>query len=146
MIANLRTEDWPLPMAFRVGLSIKPIGPESIFKSNKAELTVNTDYYDSRDLNPYYLAGFELKLANLIFLRTGLKHQYTHLSDEIDDTNTDKIGSSSSTDLYVTNWSWGLGLSSESFPLIPYRFTIDYSVSDLGILGISTQLGITFRL
>ena len=146
VIASLRTEDWPLPMAFRVGLSIKPIGPESIFKSNKAELTVNTDYYDSRDLNPYYLAGFELKLANLIFLRTGLKHQYTHLSDEIDDTNTDKIGSSSSTDLYVTNWSWGLGLSSESFPLIPYRFTIDYSVSDLGILGISTQLGITFRL
>tara|TARA_B100001996_G_scaffold314506_1_gene257128 strand:+ start:598 stop:1680 length:1083 start_codon:yes stop_codon:yes gene_type:complete len=146
VIANLRTEDWPLPMAFRVGLSIKPIGPESVFKSNKAELTVNTDYYDSRDLNPYYLAGFELKLANLIFLRTGLKHQYTHLSDEIDDTNTDKIGSSSSTDLYVTNWSWGVGLSSESFPLIPYRFTIDYSVSDLGILGLSTQLGITFRL
>ena len=35
VIANLRTEDWPLPMAFRVGLSIKPIGPESMVKSSK---------------------------------------------------------------------------------------------------------------
>ena len=146
VIANLRTEDWPLPMAFRVGLSIKPVGPESMVKSTKLELTVNTDYYDSRDLNPFYLAGLELKLANLVFLRTGFRHEYTQYSDSIDDTSVDKIENASYSELYVTNWSWGIGLSSESFPLIPYRFMIDYSVSDLGILGLSTQLGITFKL
>ena len=146
VIANLRTEDWPLPMAFRVGLSVKPIGPESMVKSSKLELTINTDYYDSRDLNPYYLAGLELKLANLLFLRTGFSHEFTYFSDSIDDSNTDKIGNSSYSELYVTKWSWGMGLSSESFPLIPYRFMVDYSVSDLGILGLSTQLGITFKL
>ena len=146
VIANMRTEDWPLPMAFRVGLSIKPVGPESMVKSNKIEVTVNTDYYDSRDLNPYYLAGTELKLANLVYLRTGFRHEYTQFSDSIDDMNIDKRSSSSYSELYVTNWSWGIGLSSESFPLIPYKFMIDYSVSDLGILGLSTQLGITFKL
>ena len=133
-------------MAFRVGISIKPVGPKSMVKSTKLELTVNTDYYDSRDLNPYYLAGFELKLANLVFLRTGFRHGYTQFSDSIDDTNADKIENSSYSELYVTNWSWGIGLSSDSFPLIPYRFMIDYSVSDMGILGLSTQLGITFKL
>ena len=117
-----------------------------MFKSTKLELTVNTDYYDSRDLNPFYLAGFELRLANLVFLRTGFRHEYTQYSDSIDDTSVDKIENSSYSELYITNWSWGIGLSSESFPLIPYRFMIDYSVSDLGILGLSTLLGITFKL
>ena len=146
VIANLRTEDWPLPMAFRVGLSIKPVGPESMFKSNKMQVTINTDYYDSRDLNPCYLAGLELEIANLVYLRTGFRHEYSQFSDSIDDTNIDKKGESSYSELYDTNWSWGIGFSSESFPLIPYRFMIDYSVSDLGILGLSTQLGITFKL
>lgn len=146
VIANLRTEDWPLPMAFRVGLSIKPVGPESMFKSNKMQVTINTDYYDSRDLNPCYLVGLEFEIANLVYLRTGFRHEYSQFSNSIDDTNIDKKGESSYSELYDTNWSWGIGFSSESFPLIPYRFMIDYSVSDLGILGLSTQLGITFKL
>jgi len=146
VIANLRTEDWPLPMAFRVGISIKPVGPESMIKSTKLELTVNTDYYDSRDLNPYYLTGLELRLAKLISLRAGFRREFTYFSDALDDTNLDEIDNPSYSDLYVTKWSWGMGLSSENFPLIPYRFMIDYSVSDMGILGLSTQLGITFKL
>jgi len=59
---------------------------------------------------------------------------------------TERLDDPSYSELYVNRWSWGLGLSSESFPIIPYKFDLDYSVSDLGILGISTQLGITFKL
>ena len=146
VIANLRTEDWPLPMAFRLGISIKPIGPESMVKSSKIELLLNADYYDSRDLNPYYLTGLELKIIDLIYLRTGFRREYLYASDSIDDSNYNNLENTSHSDIYVTRWSWGVGLSSKSFPLIPYKILLDYSVSDLGILGLSTQLSIRFQL
>ncbi len=146
VISSLRTEDWPLPMAFRVGLSFKPVGPGSIINNTLLEVTMNTDYYDSRDLNPYYLSGAELRVADLFYLRTGFRHEFTYYSESIDDMLTEGLDDPSYSELYVNKWSWGLGLSSESFPIIPYNFDLDYSVSDLGILGISTQIGITFKL
>jgi hypothetical protein len=53
---------------------------------------------------------------------------------------------SANSELYVSRWSWGFGLTSESFPAIPYKLNLDYSVSDLGVLGISSQIGLTFKL
>jgi len=48
-------------------------------------------------------------------------------------------------ELYINRFSWGFGLSSESFPFFPYKMNLDYSVSDLGILGITSQFGLTFK-
>ena len=146
VIATLRTEDWPLPMGFRFGLSFQPLGPESIIKNSLLNLTLNTDYYDSRDLNPYFLGGAELKVRNLLYLRSGVRYEYQKYSDSIDDLTTSKLDNSSNSELYVIRLSWGFGLTSESFPAIPYKFNLDYSISDLGILGISSQIGLTFKL
>ena len=146
VIATLRTEDWPLPMAFRFGLSFQPLGPQSLIKNNLLILTVNADYYDSRDQNPFFLGGAELKVSNLIYLRTGVRQEYLHYSDSIDDLSTGGLEDAANSELYVNRWSWGFGLSSESFPSIPYKLNVDYSVSDLGVLGISSQIGLTFKL
>ena len=146
VIATLRTEDWPLPMGFRFGLSFQPLGPESIIKNSLLNLTLNTDYYDSRDLNPYFVGGAELKVGNLLYLRSGIRREYQHYSDSIDDLTTNEIDDSANSELYVNRWSWGFGLTSESFPAIPYKLNLDYSVSDLGVLGISSQIGLTFKL
>ena len=146
VIATLRTEDWPLPMGFRFGLSFQPLGPEAIIKNSLLNLTLNTDYYDSRDLNPYFVGGAELKVGNLLYLRSGIRREYQHYSDSIDDLTTNEIDDSANSELYVNRWSWGFGLTSESFPAIPYKLNLDYSVSDLGVLGISSQIGLTFKL
>ena len=81
VVANLRTEDWPLPMAFRMGLSFQPLGPESLIRNNFLTLTVNTDYYDSRDLNPYFVSGVEFKVGKLFYLRSGTRFEYLHFSE-----------------------------------------------------------------
>ena len=145
VVATLRTEDWPLPMAFRMGLSFQPLGPESLIRNNFLTLTVNTDYYDSRDLNPYFVSGVELKVGKLFYLRSGTRFEYSHFSESYDDLSSSELDDKSNTELYINRFSWGFGLSSESFPFFPYKMNLDYSVSDLGILGITSQFGLTFK-
>ena len=145
VVATLRTEDWPLPMAFRMGLSFQPLGPESLIRNNFLTLTVNTDYYDSRDLNPYFVSGVELKVGKLFYLRSGTRFEYLHFSESYDDLSSSELDDKSNTELYINRFSWGFGLSSESFPFFPYKMNLDYSVSDLGILGITSQFGLTFK-
>lgn len=146
VIANLRTEDWPLPMAFRFGFSIQPLGPESIIKNPLFVVMVNADYYDSRDLSPYYAIGTELKVKNLLYLRSGLKREFLRYDDSINNASIEELNNPENSGFYVNRWSWGFGITSESFPNIPYKLNLDYSVSDLGILGISSQIGLTFKL
>jgi len=145
VVATLRTEDWPLPMAFRMGLSFQPLGPESLIRNNFLILTINTDYYDSRDLNPYFVSGIELKVGKLFYLRSGTRFEYLHFSESYDDLSSSELDDKSNTELYINRFSWGFGLSSESFPFFPYKMNLDYSVSDLGILGITSQFGLTFK-
>ena len=145
VVANLRTEDWPLPMAFRMGLSFQPLGPESLIRNNFLTLTVNTDYYDSRDLNPYFVSGVEFKVGKLFYLRSGTRFEYLHFSESYDDLSSSELDDKSNMELYINRFSWGFGLSSESFPFFPYKMNLDYSVSDLGILGITSQFGLTFK-
>ena len=146
VIANLRTEDWPLPMAFRFGLSFQLLGPKAMIKNPLLVLTINADYYDARDVNPYYAGGAELKVGKLLYLRSGLCHEFLRFADSINNSSIGKLSDPGYSDLYISRWSWGFGLTSESFPAIPYKFNLDYSVSDLGLLGLSSQVGLTFKL
>ena len=130
-------------MAFRFGLSIQPLGPESIIKNPFFVVMLNADYYDSRDLSPHYALGTEIKVKKLLYLRTGLKREFLRYDDSI---NNVSIGDIQNPGLYVNRWSWGFGITSESFPNIPYKLHLDYSVSDLGILGVSSQIGLIFKL
>ena len=78
-IAQLQTEEWPLPMSFRVGFAMNPVGPNSLIKNETVETTISLDYYDPRDYNPYYAGGLEIKVLGGLFLRMG-SVSYTHLT------------------------------------------------------------------
>ena len=150
VIAQLQTEEWPLPMSFRVGFAMNPVGPNSLIKNEAAEATISIDNYDPRDYNPYYAAGLEIKVLGGLFLRIGLENKFI----QFDDDHNDNMASSDLTDKldkdnahgYVSKTAFGFGLSSIMFPFIPYNFTLDYSVSDMGILGQVTRLTFTIGL
>ena len=137
-------------MSFRVGFAMNPVGPNSLIKNEAAEATISIDYYDPRDYNPYYAAGLEIKVLGGLFLRIGLENKFI----QFDDDHNDNMASSDLTDKldkdnahgYVSKTAFGFGLSSIMFPFIPYNFTLDYSVSDMGILGQVARLTFTIGL
>jgi len=137
-------------MSFRVGFAMNPIGPNSLIKNEAVEATVSIDYYDPRDYNPYYAGGLEIKVLGGLFLRMGLENKFIQFSD----SNDDNINSNDLTDMldkdnahgYESKTAFGIGLSSAMFPFIPYNFTLDYSISDMGVLGQVTRLTFTIGL
>ena len=98
----------------------------------------------------YYAAGLEIKVLGGLFLRIGLENKFI----QFDDDHNDNMASSDLTDKldkdnahgYVSKTAFGFGLSSIMFPFIPYNFTLDYSVSDMGILGQVARLTFTIGL
>lgn len=134
VIARLATEQWSIPMTFKVGLSISPIGSDALIKHDKVRLTLNAEYNDPRDFNPIYMAGAELTILKLLYLRAGVKNTFLRYPDDFDDTS-DKELSDFEEGEYINRISMGFGLSSKNFPFIPYRLNLDYSYSELGLLG-----------
>jgi len=143
---RLDTQYWPLPLSVRIGISLTPIGPNGLFQSSALAATVNLEYFDPRDFNPYYITGVELKIMNILYLRSGLKYQFQKYSEDLTDaTSATEFSSSIEDDFgYVFLPAYGFGLASGSFPFIPYKFSVDYSVSDTGTLGLVSRM--TFRL
>jgi hypothetical protein len=90
VVAHLNTDDWSLPMAFRFGLSMTPVGKEGIIKQDLAEVTVNWEYFDPRDFNPYYVLGFEAKVMDMLYLRTGYQFKFRRFSESLDDNSSDE--------------------------------------------------------
>ena len=137
-------------MSFRFGFAMNPIGPNSLIKNEAIEATVSVDYYDPRDYNPYYAGGLEIKVLGGFFLRMGLENRFIQFSDE----NNDNMNSNALVDMldkdnshgYENKTAFGFGLSSSMFPFIPYNFTLDYSVSDMGVLGQVARLTFTIGL
>ena len=64
-------------------------------------------------------------------------YSWNDLTDNLDKDNSHG---------YINKTAFGFGLSSKMFPFIPYNFTLDYSVSDMGILGEVTRLTFTIGL
>tara|TARA_B110000438_G_C15304209_1_gene432523 strand:- start:47 stop:568 length:522 start_codon:yes stop_codon:yes gene_type:complete len=150
VIAQLQTEEWPLPMSFRVGFALTPIGSNSFIKNEAIEATVSIDYYDPRDYNPYYAGGLEIKVLDGFFIRMGLENKFIQFNEEHNDSMEsgdlmDKLDRDNSHG-YVNKTAFGFGLSSSMFPFIPYSFTLDYSVSDMGVFGQVARLTFTIGL
>jgi len=144
VVARLQTENWSLPMSFRLGLSIKPLAYKM------TETTLSFDYYDPRDLNPIYALGAEVKILQGLFLRVGSQYKYFRFSESLDDEKSSfelgKLIESNKDHGYVSMTAYGFGISSELFPLIPYKFQIDYSVSDMGLLGLVKRMTVSLTL
>ena len=80
----------------------------------------------------------------------GLENRFIQFSDEYNDN----MNSNALVDMldkdnshgYENKTAFGFGLSSSMFPFIPYNFTLDYSVSDMGVLGQVARLTFTIGL
>ncbi len=140
VVAHLNTDDWSLPMAFRFGLSMTPVGKEGIIKQDLAEVTVNWEYFDPRDFNPYYVLGFEAKVMDMLYLRTGYQFKFRRFSESLDDNSSDEDFQSALDDengngYADPNLSWGVGFDAEKISYVPVKMRVDFSHSAMGLLG-----------
>ena len=67
IVARLKTDDWPLPLFFRAGISI------DAFKYEDLRLTVSADALRPSDNAETVNAGLELSWNEILFLRGGRK-------------------------------------------------------------------------
>ncbi|MFQ6603977.1 MAG: PorV/PorQ family protein [Fidelibacterota bacterium] len=141
---RLDTKDWPLPMVFRFGLSMQLLGEKGVVNPGPATAVLNVEYIDPRDFNPYYVIATEVAVMDLIFIRIGQTYQFLRFDESLaDEAIYDALTTEKG---YVPRLSWGVGLSSKNFPLIPYDLHVDYSVSDMGILNMVNRLTFTLVL
>jgi hypothetical protein len=144
VIAHLNTDDWSIPMAFRFGLSMTPIGKNGFIKQDMAEVTVNWEYFDPRDYNPYYILGVEAKVLDVLYIRSGMQFKFMQFSDDLTDEtdNSDFQDALDSEDGfgYVQNMAFGFGIDTEKISFVPVKLRIDYSSSNLGILGMVNRV------
>ncbi|MEE9167270.1 MAG: PorV/PorQ family protein [Candidatus Neomarinimicrobiota bacterium] len=68
--ANLRTDEFPLPLLFRVGLAM------DVLKSRSNHLTIAIDAAHPNDNTEYVNLGLEYALNNWLFLRAGYKNLF----------------------------------------------------------------------
>ncbi len=119
--SRLETEAWPLPLTFRMGLSL------DLLKSDFATVTINTDFVDPRDVNPYAAAGTEIGWQNMVFLRGGLVYS----PDGFDE---DKMSKEQELRLfYKVKIAAGGGLRF-TVPGTRATFALDYAYTDMGLL------------
>ncbi len=148
-VANLKTDDWSLPMGFRFGLSMTPIGEKGVIKQNLTEVTINWEYYDPRDYNPYYVLGTEAKILNVFFLRTGIQFKFMQFNDDLsDDTDPAEFQNAIESENgfgYVSNMAFGFGIDTEKLSFVPIKLQVDYSTSSLGLLGTVNRLTLSLN-
>jgi len=76
IVARLKTETWPLPLLFRVGLAM------DVFEMNQARLTLAADALRPSDNTEIINIGSELQLAKMVFFRSGYKSLFRKDSEE----------------------------------------------------------------
>lgn len=74
--ASLKTDKFPLPLLFRVGLAL------DILKSGSNHLTVAIDAAHPNNNTEYVNLGMEYSLSNRVYLRTGYKNLFMQDSEE----------------------------------------------------------------
>lgn len=103
--AKLKTDDWPLPLHFRVGASI------DVFKTESNYFTLAVDALHPNDNTESLNLGFEYSFRNFIFLRAGYKSLFQKDSQE--------------------RFTAGVGLN---YKVGGLGFKFDYAYQDFGIL------------
>jgi hypothetical protein len=107
---RLKTEDWPIPLLFRLGVYTDIIGGDSEYiKNEDNRLTVSVEGNDPVDHNLHYNFGAEYEWNKIIALRLGYKMNY----DE-------------------QNFTCGMGLD---FSKVGINARLDYAFNDYGMLG-----------
>lgn len=131
--ARLETEDWPLPMIFRFGVSF------DVMKNDMMGLVVNADFNDPRDMNPYTSFGAEYSFKEMVFLRGGLNYRP-------DSYDQDKLADEGDLALiYEAHFTFGGGLLLQ-IPGTSMKMAVDYAYSDQYLLESTHRIsvGLTF--
>jgi hypothetical protein len=76
IVSKLKTETWPLPLFFRVGLAM------DVIKTAKNRLTIAVDAFRPSDNTEIINAGGEFALNEWVFLRAGYKSLFRDDSEE----------------------------------------------------------------
>ena len=113
--AKLKTDHWPLPLLFRVGVSI------DVFRSEFGSLIFAIDALHPSDNTESLNLGAEYNFNDMIYLRAGYKSLYQKDSEE--------------------GFTLGAGISYE---LGKVRFKLDYAYQDFGILKNVQSLSVGF--
>jgi hypothetical protein len=103
--AKLKTDSWPLPLHFRVGVSV------DLFKNETNYLTISIDALHPNDNTESLNAGFEYSFKEIVYLRAGYKSLFQKDSQE--------------------GLTAGVGLR---YKLGGLGFKFDYAYQDFGIL------------
>ena len=105
----LKTETWPLPIVFRVGIAVDIFGAEEgLMRSRENRLTLTVDGNHPNDNNETIGAGVEYMWNDLLALRAGYKGNH----------DSEKL-------------SFGGGLN---FVLAGWQLAVDYAYASLGDL------------
>ena len=108
--SRLKTEAWPLPLNFRVGVAMNILGgPETLFPVGQNRLTLALDANHPKDNIERVNFGAEYAWKELLFARAGYKLNYD-----------------------AEKWSFGGGLK---LNVNHQAFAIDYALVDFGDLG-----------
>jgi len=117
--AYLKTEKYPLPLIFRMGVSTQLVGTEGqLMNSDKSTMTIAVDAYDPNDALLRSNLGIEYQWNNILSLRAG----YRGLSVEKDAYESYNTAS----------YTFGGGIRYD-FTFAHVQF--DYAFSDFKILG-----------
>jgi hypothetical protein len=117
--AYLKTEGYPLPLIFRLGLSSQLIGSEGqIAKSNTNTMTISVDAYDPNDALMRSNFGIEYQWNNILSLRAGYRGIVVE-KDEYDSYNT-------------ASYAFGAGIK---YDFNFARVAFDYAFTDFKMLG-----------
>ena len=115
------TEDFPLPLLFRLGVSNDILGKTSIFKkSDTHRLTVAVDGLYPSDYTVYTCIGLEYGFKDLVFVRGG-----THFGHD------------------TAGFSVGLGTL---VAVGSTKIAVDYAYVDYGVLKTTHQISIGLKL
>jgi hypothetical protein len=76
IVAALKTDDWPLPLFFRVGLAY------DLLRGARAKVTLVADALRPSDNTGVLNAGAEVAIQDLLFLRGGYKSLFREESEE----------------------------------------------------------------
>ncbi len=118
--ANLKTEPWPLPLTFRVGLAMNFIGGnDPIVESSQNRFTLAVDGVHPNDNTEKINVGGEYAWSEMVFARVGYKINY-----------------------YLERWSFGLGLRAN---VINQQVGFDYALVDFNDLGKVSQFSLELR-
>ncbi|HPG42051.1 MAG TPA: PorV/PorQ family protein [bacterium] len=118
IVSRLKTDDWPLPLFFRVGLAM------DVLKQENLRLTTAIDALRPSDNSEVLNVGAEMELYRLLFLRGGYKSLFREDSEE--------------------GLTLGMGLNFSTGPGFSWAF--DYTFADFGLLEDINMfsLGVTF--